>query len=150
MSRRFPTQPIVGVGAVVVHDGRVLIGRRGHEPLKGQWSLPGGAVEVGETLEEAVAREVLEETGLRVSVGPVVEVLDRITRTADGRVEYHFVLVDYLCAVDGEAALAAASDVEALEWAREDDLPRFALNEKTASVITEGLAMFRAGAMRRR
>ena len=150
MIRQFPSQPIVGVGAVIIHDGRVLLGRRGHEPLKGQWSLPGGGVEVGETLEGAVAREILEETGLRVSVGPVIEVFDRITPAADGRIEYHFVLIDYLCAVESSAELRPASDVEALEWAGEGDLARFGLSEKTTSVVKQGFAMSRGEATRPR
>ncbi|HEX4347852.1 MAG TPA: NUDIX hydrolase [Vicinamibacterales bacterium] len=150
MTRQFPSQPVVGVGAVILHDGRVLLGKRGHEPLKGQWSLPGGAVEVGETLEAAVAREIVEETGLRITVGPVIEVFDRITAAADGRVEYHFVLIDYLCTVEDGAALKPASDVDALEWAAGDELAQFALSDKTTSVVTQGFAMFRAGAMGRR
>jgi len=95
--RKYPDRPFVGVGAVIVREGKVLLVRRKHEPLAGQWSLPGGAVEVGETLEACLVREMLEETGLEVSVGPVIEVLDRITRDDEGRVMYHFVLVDYLC-----------------------------------------------------
>ena len=150
MTRRFPSQPIVGVGAVVIHNRRVLLGKRGHAPLKGEWSLPGGAVEVGETLEEAVVREILEETGLQITVGPVIDVFDRITRAADGRIEYHFVLVDYLCAAKNGIDLKAASDVEALEWAAEDDLARFALPEKTTSVVKQGFAMSRAAATRPR
>ena len=97
MTRSYPARPVVGVGAVVFDADRVLLVKRAHEPLKGEWSLPGGAVELGETLEAAVAREVLEETGLAVDVGPVVEVLDRVQHAADGRVEYHYVIVDYLC-----------------------------------------------------
>ena len=100
-NRSFPARPIVGVGAVVVDDGRVLLVKRAQAPLKGEWSLPGGAVEVGETLSAAVQREVLEETGLVVSVGPIVEVLDRIHTDGDGRVEYHYVLIDYACTVVG-------------------------------------------------
>src|SRR5439155_11424714 len=93
----YAARPIVGVGAVIFDGDRVLLIKRGHEPLKGEWSLPGGRVELGETLGQAVAREVLEETGLVVDVGPVVEVLDRVHRTPDGRVEHHFVIIDYLC-----------------------------------------------------
>src|SRR5438552_13789207 len=95
--REYPVRPIVGVGAVVLDGDRVLLVKRAHEPLKGEWSLPGGAVEVGETLEAAVAREVREETCLEVEVGPLVEVVNRIVRDPGGRVEYHFVIVDYLC-----------------------------------------------------
>src|SRR5665213_1646809 len=98
-SRTYPERPIVGVGAVIFDGDRVLLVKRGHEPLMGAWNLPGGAVEVGETLDAALAREVLEETGLSVEVGPVVEVLDSVRFDADGRVEYHFVIVDYLCRV---------------------------------------------------
>ena len=104
-SRRYPSRPILGVGAVVIDDDRVLLIKRGQAPLKDEWSLPGGSVEVGESLEAAVAREVLEETGLVVGVGPVIEVLDRIHRDGDDRIEYHFVIIDYLlynCKRDAE------------------------------------------------
>ena len=94
-SREYPERPVVGIGAVIVLDGKVVLIKRGSEPLKGQWSLPGGGVEVGETLEECVVREMREETGLDVEVGPVIEVFDRITCDPQGRVQYHYVLVDY-------------------------------------------------------
>ena len=114
MQREFPSSPLVGVGAVVVHDGRVLLVQRGHEPAKGQWSLPGGLIDLGETLPEAVAREVLEETGLVVEPVQLIEVLDRIHREGE-RVRYHYVIADYLCRVVG-GALVAASDADAVRW----------------------------------
>ena len=133
--RTFPSRPIVGVGAVILDGERVLLVRRAHAPLKGEWSLPGGAVELGETLEAAVAREVLEETGLEVDVGPVVEVLDRIHRAPDGRVEYHFVIVDYLCSVRA-GRVAHGSDASAVEWAAVADLSPYKLTDKAAAVIS--------------
>jgi 8-oxo-dGTP diphosphatase len=150
VTRRFPAHPIVGVGGVVIHNEQVLLGKRGHEPLLGEWSLPGGAVEIGETLEAAVARELFEETGLHVEVGPVIEVFDRITPSTDGRVEFHFVIVDYLCSVVAPAELRPGSDVEALQWARENDLPGYRLTDKALSVIREAFVMSRAAATRRR
>src|SRR6476646_2063474 len=109
--RPYPDRPVVGVGAVVLDGSRVLLIKRGHAPLKGQWSLPGGGVETGETLEQAIAREVLEETGLTIDVGPMVEVLDRISRDADGRVENHYVLIDFVGRPSG-GILRGASDAE--------------------------------------
>jgi len=132
--RIYPERPIVGVGAVIVNDGRVLLVRRGHEPLKGEWSLPGGAVEVGETLRTAVAREVREETGLDVDVGPIVEVLDRIRLDDEGRVRYHFVLIDYLCRPVG-GSLACASDADEARWAVLDELADYHVAESAVSVI---------------
>jgi len=112
--REFPTTPLVGVGAVVVEAGRVLLVRRGKEPLKGHWSLPGGLLEVGESLTEGVIREVREETGLTVEPVELVELLDRIHREGE-RVRYHYVIADYLCRVTG-GELAAASDADAVRW----------------------------------
>src|SRR5215469_1164476 len=114
MQREFPSVPLVGVGAVVVHESRVLLVRRGREPLKGEWSLPGGLLEVGEALTAGVAREVLEETGLIVEPVELIELLDRIHRE-DDRVRYHYVIADYLCRVTG-GTLLAASDADAVRW----------------------------------
>ncbi len=114
MQREFPSAPIVGIGAIVIEEGRVLLVRRGREPLKGHWTLPGGALEVGESLTAGVAREVLEETGLHVQPVELVELVDRIHRE-DGRVRYHYVIADYLCRVTG-GELQAASDADAVRW----------------------------------
>jgi mutator protein MutT len=114
MQREFPSAPLVGVGAVVVDRGRVLLARRGTEPMKGQWTLPGGLVELGEPLEAAVVREVSEETGLAVEPLELIELLDRIHRE-DERVRYHYVIADYLCRVAG-GELRAASDADAVRW----------------------------------
>lgn len=140
MSRAYPDRPFVGVGAVIVHDGNVVLVRRKYEPLKGTWSLPGGAVELGETLEECVAREMQEETGLDVRVGPVIEVFDRISRDPEGRVHYHYVLVDYLCWRIG-GALRAGSDVDDVALADPSGLSPYELTEKAQAVIARALKL---------
>ena len=114
MQREFPETPLVGVGAVVVKEGKVLLIRRGNEPMKGHWSLPGGMLELGESLTSGVAREVREETGLIVEPLELVELLDRIHREGE-RVRYHYVIADFLCRVAG-GALRAASDADAARW----------------------------------
>ena len=143
MTREFPDRPIVGVGGVVVQDGQALIVKRAHEPRKGEWSLPGGIVELGETLVEAVKRELKEETGLDVEVGEVVEVFDRVHR-AGGRIQYHFVIVDYLCRPVG-GTLRAADDAEDVAWVAEAEIERYGVNEFAARVIRRGLEMARNG-----
>ena len=141
-TRKYPDRPYVGIGAVIVHEGRVVLVKRRFEPLAGQWSIPGGAVEAGETLEACVAREMAEETGFSVEVGPVVEVLDRITRDADGRVLYHFVLIDYLCwPIGGE--LRAGSDVAEAVLVEPSELGPYELTEKATAVIERALEMAR-------
>jgi 8-oxo-dGTP diphosphatase len=140
--RRYPDRPYVGIGGVIVHDGRVVLVKRRFEPLAGQWSIPGGAVEAGEALEACVVREMNEETGFVVEVGPVVEVLDRITRDDEGRVLYHFVLIDYLCRpVGGE--LQAGSDVAEAVLAESSELAQYELTEKALAVIERALEMAR-------
>jgi 8-oxo-dGTP diphosphatase len=140
--RKYPDRPYVGVGAVIVRDGTVLLVKRKYEPLAGQWSLPGGAVEVGETLEACLVREMREETGLEVSVGPVIEVLDRISHDEEGRVMYHFVLVDYLCWPTG-GALRAGSDVAEAIFASPRDLLQYDLTSKATSVVERALRLDR-------
>ena len=122
MRREYPDAPIIGVGAVVIDGSKVLLVRRGQEPLKGEWSLPGGALELGETLQQGVVREVLEETGLNVVPAGIVEVLDRITQDdSSGRVRYHYVLVDFLCQVAG-GTVRGSSDAEEARWVERDEV----------------------------
>lgn len=145
MRREFPESPLVGVGAVVVQHGRVLLVRRASEPLKGQWSLPGGMLELGESLADGVIREVKEETGLVVEVLELIEVLDRIHREG-GRVRYHYVIADYLCRVVG-GALQAATDADAVRWverAEWNSHSALRLDPVTARVIEKGWQRERA------
>jgi mutator protein MutT len=114
LQREFPLAPLASVGAIIVHEGRVLLVQRGREPMKGRWTIPGGLIEIGEALHEAVVRETREETGLEVQPIELVELLDRIHRE-DGRVRYHYVIADYLCRVVG-GTLAAADDADAVRW----------------------------------
>ena len=132
-----PSAPVVGVGGVVVRHGRVLLIRRGKEPLYGRWVVPGGTVELGETLEEAVVREMEEETGLRVEPSEVLTVFDRIQREGE-RVVSHYVIVDFLCRWrSGEAR--AASDALEVAWARVEDLPLYDLPPKALEVVRDAL-----------
>jgi mutator protein MutT len=135
-NRRYPNRPILGVGAIIIEDGRVLLAERGREPLKGYWSLPGGAVEVGETLEQAVRRETLEETGLEIDPVAVVEVFERITRDSTGVAEYHYVLIDYLCRVTG-GVLVPGDDVSRAEWVARAGLGQYRITEGTLPVIAK-------------
>ena len=140
--RKYPDRPYVGIGGIIVDEGRVVLVKRRFEPLAGQWSIPGGAVETGETLEACLMREMAEETGFVIEVGPVVDVLDRITHDDDGRVLYHFVLIDYLCwPVGGE--LRAGSDVAEAVLAEPSELAEYQLTEKALSVIERALEMAR-------
>jgi 8-oxo-dGTP diphosphatase len=146
--RTYPERPIVGVGAVVLDGDQVLLVKRANEPLKGEWSLPGGAVDVGETLEDAIRREVREETSLDVEVGPVVDVLDRIRCDPDGRVKFHYVLVDFLCRpIGGE--IRRGSDAEEVVWAIRSDLGRYGVADAALSVIDKALARAAAAWTRR-
>ncbi len=139
-SRTYPDRPVVGVGAVVFDAGRVVLVKRRFEPLAGQWSLPGGSLDVGEALRDGVAREVREETGLDVDVGPVVEVFDRILLDTDRRVRYHYVLVDYLCHPVG-GHLQAASDVADVALADPTDLAPYRMTPKATEVIARAVEM---------
>ena len=141
-SRQYPGQPIVGVGAVIMKDGKVVLVKRRFEPLAGQWSLPGGRLELGETLEAGLAREMLEETGLEVEVGPVVDVFDRILLDPERKVRYHYVLIDYLCRPIG-GTLAHGSDVAAAELVDPGELDRYRLTPKATSVIEKALDVAR-------
>jgi 8-oxo-dGTP diphosphatase len=145
--RRHPERPIVAVGAVILDGSRVLLVQRGQEPLKGQWSLPGGAVETGETLHAALVREVREETCLEVEVGPVVEVLDSIRLDADGRPEYHYIIIDYACRVRAGTASSpeCGSDAAAVEWVDAVNLERYQITSTAIAVIRKALALAASG-----
>ena len=141
MSREYPERPIVGVGGVVVERGRVLLVRRGRAPLLGEWSIPGGALKVGETLQDGLRRELREETGLEVTPLELVEVLDRIVPDADGRTRYHYVLIDYLCRVgrSGPQDPSPATDVSECHWVAPSGLAEYHLRPETLRVVEKAL-----------
>jgi 8-oxo-dGTP diphosphatase len=132
--RRYPRRPLVGVGAILLDRDRILMAQRGKEPLKGWWSLPGGALETGESLHDAIRREVREETGLEVEPLGVFEIFERILRDAQGTLEYHYVLIDYVCRVTG-GELRPGDDVCRVEWFRRRDLGALEITEGTLGVI---------------
>jgi 8-oxo-dGTP diphosphatase len=137
MRREFPEVPLVGVGTIILEGDRVLLVKRAHPPIQGQWSIPGGVLEVGEMVREAAVREAREETGLMVEPGELLGVYDRILRDPEQRVQYHYVLIDFLCrAVGGE--LLAASDAAEVRWFTRGELPPLQLAEDTLEVIGTG------------
>src|ERR1700686_726524 len=149
--REYPEQPLVGVGGVVIDEGRALLIRRASPPLEGQWSIPGGMLEVGETLEQGVLRELAEETGLEVHTVELIEVFERIfpaPPNADGSPgdaacpQYHFVILDYLCEIRG-GTLSAGSDAMEFAWAREEELPTFKLTVAGTRVLRKAFARAR-------
>src|SRR5437867_6720464 len=138
MNREYPDRPFIGVGAIIVEDGRVLLVKRGHEPLTGEWSIPGGVLELGETVRQGVAREALEETGLIVEPLELLGVFDRVVRL-DERTLYHYVLIDFLCQrVSGE--LCAAGDADEARWFSAEELAKLPLAKDTAEVIQSALS----------
>ncbi len=152
VKRDYPDRPIVGVGAVVVDGGRALVVRRATEPLKGQWSIPGGMLELGEKLREGIVREVREETGLEVEVFDVLDVFDSIFPDEEGRTQYHYVLIDFLCrpkttpfnpkeGLGGAPELRAGSDVSEAKWVSAEEVGKLEMKAATVGVIRKGLGV---------
>jgi len=129
---------VVGVGAVVVRDGKALVIKRAHEPRKGEWSLPGGLLELGESLQDAVRREIKEETSLDIDVGPIIETFDRVHRDDRGKIRYHFVIVDFLCWANGGDAVAG-SDADEVAWVTAAAIDDYGINAHAKAVILRGL-----------
>jgi len=137
MKREFPKHPLVGVGAVIIENGRVLLVKRAHPPIQGQWSIPGGVLEVGERVRQAADREAREETGLIVETREMLGVYERVLLDDEGQVQYHYVLIDFLCRpVGGE--LRAASDAADVRWFTREELPPLKLAVDTQDVIDKG------------
>jgi 8-oxo-dGTP diphosphatase len=137
MKREYPETPLVGVGAIIIEGDRVALVKRGHAPLQGRWSIPGGVLEVGETLRRAAVREALEETGLTVEPGELLGVFERVVPDQQGKMRYHYVLIDFLCSrVTGE--LLAGDDAEEVGWFRREELVALELARETEEVILKG------------
>jgi 8-oxo-dGTP diphosphatase len=142
MAREYPAHPVVGVGAVVVRGDRALIIKRAHEPRKGEWSLPGGLLELGESLADAARREIKEETNLDIEVGPIIETFDRVHRDDQGRIRYHFVIVDFVCWSDSGEAVPG-SDADGVAWVTAPEIDQYKVNAHAAEVLRRGLAFVR-------
>jgi 8-oxo-dGTP diphosphatase len=138
MAREYPAHPVVGVGAVVVRDGKALVIKRAHEPRKGEWSLPGGLLELGESLQDAVRREIKEETSLDIDVGPIIETFDRVHRDDHGKIRYHFVIVDFVCWANGGDAVPG-SDADGVAWVTAAEIDDYGINAHAKAVIVRGL-----------
>ena len=145
MTREYPDYPRVGVGAIVLHEGRVLLVKRGRAPGLGLWSVPGGLVDLGETTVEAARREVEEECGLKVQIAGLVGVLDRVTRDADGRVRYHWVLIDYLAILESNDTITAGSDAAEVRWVTIDDVEKLPITDGLVDMIRRAAALSAGG-----
>lgn len=141
-AREYPQRPILGVAGVVIHEDRVLLIRRGQPPLEGAWSIPGGALEVGETVADGVRRELREETGLDVRVSALIEVFERIEPGIGATPRYHYVVLDYLCERIGGDAIPGG-DAAAVAWVNEQDLPDYLLTQAATQVIQKAFKMAR-------
>ena len=137
MKREYPESPLIGVGAIIIEEDRVALVKRGHAPLQGKWSIPGGVLEIGETLRKAATREALEETGLTVEPSELLGVFERVVPDAEGRMKYHYVLIDFLCRrISGQ--LQAGDDAEEVRWFRREELRALDLARETEEVILKG------------
>jgi 8-oxo-dGTP diphosphatase len=139
MRREFPEVPLIGVGAIIIEGDRVVLVKRAHPPLQAEWSIPGGVLEIGELVREAAVREAREETGLTVEPVELLGVYDRVLRNSEQRVQYHYVLIDFLCR-RAAGDLAAASDAAEVRWFTREELPVLNLAEDTVDVIRKGFA----------
>jgi 8-oxo-dGTP diphosphatase len=139
MKREFPEVPLVGVGAIIIEGARVVLVKRAHPPLEAEWSIPGGVLEIGELVREAAIREAREETGLAVEPGELLGVFDRVLRDPEQRVQYHYVLIDFLCRRIGGDPVAASDAAEA-RWFTPEELPPLNLAKDTLDVIRKGFA----------
>jgi 8-oxo-dGTP diphosphatase len=128
VKRLYPKQPVVGVGAVLICDGKILLEKRKNEPGKGKWSIPGGLVELGEGVEQTVVREVKEETGLEVEKPSLIDIVGNITRDRNGKIRYHFVIIDFFVKLKG-GTLKAQSDAEELRWVTFDEVEKYSLTK---------------------
>ena len=147
MKREYPDSPVLGVGAVIFNNEKVLLVKRGKEPGYGKWSIPGGAVELGETLKESLLREVKEETGLEVEIGGMVEVLDWVSRDAYDRIKYHYVLVDYWCKCLFLKP-NPSSDVLDARWVQLSDAPNYDLPLATLGIIDKAFSNYKASLLK--
>lgn len=140
MPRTYPPRPILAVGGLVIRNGAMLLIKRGKEPGLGRWSIPGGAVEVGETLAEGLTREMMEEVGLPVRVGPLVEIIERIFRDPQGRVQYHYVIHDYICINQTDEPISGSDAAEAI-FAAPDEWPQYELGSQAIRILTKAMSM---------
>ena len=134
VKRLYPKQPVVGVGAVIIKDGKILLEKRKSEPGRGKWSIPGGLVELGESVSQTVVREVAEETGLEVYAPELIDVVDNVVRDENGEVKYHFVIVDYFVKLKG-GNMKASSDAEELQWVPLDEVEKYDLTKTFRAFI---------------